>query len=378
MTTPLFWEHQDKLQAYLEEQEPDMAVYFAAEKKASAEKVKTWLSEIGAIEQEYFKALTDYAEKDEDAKAAVGRSTTATLPAMDKDVAADRLVEDNTRLDAEGKRVLNVTIRSPEGEAMVHVGPGIKGKILLAQWDDLRRDVVRKYGLSEEQEAKALEIYRDHEAGLEQYLAANLEEIAGYLGSLDRFETERDGGNNGAAFQKERAWKQMLKLRGEVKLWLADVEKMDDAYQWALWQNLTDQQKDQGDLPLATTRADLMSFAIKYGLAAIGLCLLLGFCTRLSALGGAAFMFSVLLTQPPWPTIYPPAPAVLGHALLVDKNFVEMVALLVLASTAVGRWGGLDHFVYRYLGEPLLLRLKKEKGVTQEDEQAGESDESKS
>jgi len=65
----------------------------------------------------------------------------------------------------------------------------------------------------------------------------------------------------------------------------------------------------------------------------------------------------VLLTQPPWPTIYPPAPDVVGHALIVDKNFVEMVAMLALAALPVGRWGGLDAFLHRWIGEPLCARL---------------------
>ena len=41
-----------------------------------------------------------------------------------------------------------------------------------------------------------------------------------------------------------------------------------------------------------------------------------------------------------------------GHALIVDKNFVEMVAMLMLATTAVGRWGGLDYFLYHWIGRP--------------------------
>jgi uncharacterized membrane protein YphA (DoxX/SURF4 family) len=92
------------------------------------------------------------------------------------------------------------------------------------------------------------------------------------------------------------------------------------------------------------------------------LCLVLGLCTRLAALGGAAFLVSVLLTQPPWPTIYPPAPEVVGHALVVDKNFVEMVALLALATTAVGRWGGLDYFLYHWFGRPLENYLGQRMG----------------
>ncbi len=154
---------------------------------------------------------------------------------------------------------------------------------------------------------------------------------------------------------------------------------MAENYQLALWDVLSDQQKAEGpiDAPLSEadalpislfglkTRMELLDFLVTYGLTAIGVCLMIGFCTRLAALGGAAFLVFVLLTQPPWPTIYPPAPEVVGHALLVDKNFVEMIALLVLAATAVGQWGGLDFFVYRWIGRPLLSRFRRKDKETE-------------
>ena len=35
-----------------------------------------------------------------------------------------------------------------------------------------------------------------------------------------------------------------------------------------------------------------------------------------------------------------------GHALLINKDFIEMLALVTIATTAVGRWGGLDFILY--------------------------------
>jgi hypothetical protein len=46
---------------------------------------------------------------------------------------------------------------------------------------------------------------------------------------------------------------------------------------------------------------------------------------------------------------------------LVNKDFVEMVALLVVAATAAGRWGGLDFFVARWIVRPFLARRNKKK-----------------
>ena len=46
------------------------------------------------------------------------------------------------------------------------------------------------------------------------------------------------------------------------------------------------------------------------------------------------------MTQPAWPGIFPPDPAVVGHALLINKDFIEMLALLVVASMPAGVGAG--------------------------------------
>ena len=45
--------------------------------------------------------------------------------------------------------------------------------------------------------------------------------------------------------------------------------------------------------------------------------------------------------MPWWPT--PPQE---GNYLFVNKNLIEMLALLVLATTRSGRWFGLDALIY--------------------------------
>ncbi len=46
----------------------------------------------------------------------------------------------------------------------------------------------------------------------------------------------------------------------------------------------------------------------------------------------------------------------LGHSLLINKDFIEMLALLVVAATRAGRWGGLDIFVRRWIMRPIFSR----------------------
>jgi hypothetical protein len=47
------------------------------------------------------------------------------------------------------------------------------------------------------------------------------------------------------------------------------------------------------------------------------------------------------LSMPPWPGL-PAAPMAEGHYLFVNKNLIEMLALLCLATTRSGCWAGLD------------------------------------
>jgi uncharacterized membrane protein YphA (DoxX/SURF4 family) len=235
-------------------------------------------------------------------------------------------------------------------------------------WTALHQDLVDTGELSQEQATQAAALLKLYDESLRLYLTENREDIKGYLGSLDRFEARKSAGTNGAEHEKKRIYDEQQKLRSEVNGWLSDLDTMGENFRLALCDLLDDDQRSLGPtrapvseadalpvaLPLVKTKTQFFDLAITYGLAAIGLCLMVGFCTRLAALGGVAFLVSVLLVQPPWPTIFPHAPSVVGHALIVDKNFVEMIALLTLAATAVGRWGGLDFFVYHWLGRPIL------------------------
>jgi len=238
-------------------------------------------------------------------------------------------------------------------------------------WTELKQDMLDSYDLSTKQVEKVESLHKIYIDSLHLYLSddrdlGNRDAILAYFDALDRYKEEMAAGNNGAEFQKKRAWDKQQALRREVNAWLSDLDAMGEKYRLALWDVLDDGQKAGGaipevvlepnklpiPLPVVDSRTQGLDLAVTYALTAIGLCLVLGFCTRLANLGGAAFLVSVLLTQPPWPTIYPPAPEVVGHALVVDKNFVEMMAMLMLATLPVGRWGGLDYFLYQWLVKP--------------------------
>ncbi|MDO4570837.1 MAG: DoxX family membrane protein [Planctomycetia bacterium] len=201
---------------------------------------------------------------------------------------------------------------------------------------------------------------------------ADAEGVSAYLEALKRFEDAKNAGNNGPE-QMKRLWADMLKLRREAADFLSVQESLAKSFRNQLYTIFEEQQKVQ-PLPEFVVATDLLpfglnlpfvgkswtnflNFAVTWALTLIGACLVLGFCTRLAAIGGGCFLISVLMTQPPWPAIFPPVHPEVGHALVVDKNFVEMVAIFMLATLPVGRWGGLDFFVWHWLGKPIFTSL---------------------
>lgn len=249
--------------------------------------------------------------------------------------------------------------------------PAVSGDAYLQAWKAFMNRASKFYGFSAEQTQQAESLLARYETALQEYLKENAEAIRGYFVSLDHFQARLKDRSNRAYHEKERIWKEQQKLRAEVRQWLNDLDNLGRDFQAALWEILTPEQRAKGrlrgpvhtaealpfPLPFVTTRMELINFAVSWGLTAIGLCLIAGLFTRLAALGGAAFLVFVLMVQPPWPTIYPPAPEVVGHALIVDKNFVELVGLLVLAACGAGQWAGLDYVFYHALGKPVLVKL---------------------
>jgi uncharacterized membrane protein YphA (DoxX/SURF4 family) len=130
---------------------------------------------------------------------------------------------------------------------------------------------------------------------------------------------------------------------------LAELEK---PMQEALNSVLTDEQLRQGHRQ-ATERptiaewswTDWIDAATRYGLTAVGVCLLLGLFTRSACVVGACFLLMFYLAMPALPWL-PAPPQAEGHYLFINKNVIEMLALLALATTPSGRWAGLDGLLY--------------------------------
>jgi uncharacterized membrane protein YphA (DoxX/SURF4 family) len=93
------------------------------------------------------------------------------------------------------------------------------------------------------------------------------------------------------------------------------------------------------------TLLDWNDFVVRWGLVVVGSCLLLGLFTRTACILGVAFLASLYLAMPALPWV-PENVRTEGHYFFINKNLVEMLALLVLATTHSGRWLGLDGLLH--------------------------------
>lgn len=98
--------------------------------------------------------------------------------------------------------------------------------------------------------------------------------------------------------------------------------------------------------PTMLANADLVTM---WGLTIVGLCLMLGLFTRLASLGGIGFIVLFYLCNPPFVGYFYSIPTE-GSYLIVNKNLVELCALLVILVTGSGRFAGLDRIVHALIG----------------------------
>jgi uncharacterized membrane protein YphA (DoxX/SURF4 family) len=72
---------------------------------------------------------------------------------------------------------------------------------------------------------------------------------------------------------------------------------------------------------------------------------MLGLATPVAAAGAAVQLAMFYLATPPWPGL--PALSTEGHYLFVNRNLIELLAVLALMTVPVGRWAGLDFWIGR-------------------------------
>lgn len=104
------------------------------------------------------------------------------------------------------------------------------------------------------------------------------------------------------------------------------------------------------------TLLNAIDFMNIWGLIAIGLGLILGLFTPVAIIGGVILLTMYYLSHPPFIELKYGLPME-GSYLLVNKTFIELIALVVLYFFPTGKWIGIDRFI---------LRIKKVKNGREE------------
>lgn len=96
----------------------------------------------------------------------------------------------------------------------------------------------------------------------------------------------------------------------------------------------------------AETKLEWLDWSTRWMLLVAGGCLLIGLFTRLACFACIVFLISEIASNTPLPWL-PTSPKAEGNYNFLNKNAVELLALLVLITLPTGRWLGIDAWLSR-------------------------------
>ena len=206
-------------------------------------------------------------------------------------------------------------------------------------WDTDRQKFVEHYNLDKEQQKQAKAVFGRYQQELRGWAGEQTDALAAHVHQWQRKEAAKEAPAADVPFQKERAATSQSSLTAEAAGWLGQLRELEHDYDKSLRELLNDDQRTRPALARERTSIDVVDAIMTYAILGIGVLLILGLFTRLACFAGAAFLLSVVMMQPFW----------VSETAPTFNQYVEMFALLTLATTHVGRWCGLDFFVHNLL-----------------------------
>jgi len=135
-------------------------------------------------------------------------------------------------------------------------------------------------------------------------------------------------------------WGEIQKLRSEL---VNPVRALESEFKQDARKLLTPEQLARGPVPEPWTEQQRIDHTTIWALLAIGGLLMVGLGTRISALAGAVLLLSFYLAIPPWPGVEDlMESAGPEHSYIINKNLIEVIALLAIAAMPTGQWFGVD------------------------------------
>jgi len=180
--------------------------------------------------------------------------------------------------------------------------------------------------------------------------------IAEYKELLARYNEELPKARE--TFQRkhlETQWDDIQKRRADL---VSPVRALEADFHQDARKLLNEKQLALGPVPEPWTQLQRIDHLTIWALIGLGCLLVGGLFSRLSAIGAAALLVSFYLAVPPWPgveeLIETAGPE---HSFIINKNLIEVIALLAIASMPTGRWFGFDQILY--------LAFRRRKSVPQ-------------
>ncbi len=197
-----------------------------------------------------------------------------------------------------------------------------------------------------EVQAVMTEVEKTYPSGVLKVEETPAQRVADFRDKVQEYRNMLD--KTDAAFNNDVVGVSRLAAKGEAAAMrnslTADLYKETAALKGSWVSLLTDSQRQKGAPTPPLPMIWWIDGVTAWGLLIIGGCLLLGLLTRFNCLLAAAFLLMTYFASPPWPWL-PTPPNNEGNYLYVNKNAIEMFALLVLATTASGRWFGVDALI---------------------------------
>ena len=222
------------------------------------------------------------------------------------------------------------------------------GRQIVSDWESVLDEFLETPSLTDEQREQGAAVLHARHQQLADYLASESDAIAEYrheLWRLEQLETKPMTGE--LPFHDERIAVKSAETSAKPLKWVAQVNEFETHFQNDLRGLLsddqaTDEQSQESRHEALTdpgeTRLSRVNLSITCLTVLVGVCLLLGFFTRLASLAGLAFLLAVMASQPPWVTG--------ARTDFLFYQLVECASLLVLCIVGAGRWFGLDFFTY--------------------------------
>jgi uncharacterized membrane protein YphA (DoxX/SURF4 family) len=174
------------------------------------------------------------------------------------------------------------------------------------------------------------------------------EKIKQYLDNVDEL-ARLDAKPSKMSYEVERYYEARRSLESKRKELVTPIDTWTKTLRDAWLQLATEDQVAQaGPYQPPMTEVERADKITMYGLTICGICLIVGLFTPIAALASSAFLLLFYISMPPWPGL-PVPPNTEGHYIFVNKNLIEFLACLAIASMPTGRWLGIDALLFGWI-----------------------------